>query len=330
MISENYMTRPQKRERSRSRIMLVIMLVFIFLYSGCDNTHSRGNVANKVPSRISAEAEEDSTKPVVYFGFITRYNPRIMYEEYQPIMDYLSAQTPYRFEIRLGKTYQDAVEFLRDGKVQIASFGAVTYVEAHHGFNAVPILKPLNENGQPYYRSLIVVRKESAIQTLKDLRGKTFAFASVHSTSGNLLPRYNLVKVGITLDDLASYTNLKHHDSVAKSVLAGEYDAGAVKDIIAYKYLAKGLRILHSSGPIPSVPLVVRPDCDPRLIQSVKKALLKIDIRKPEYRQLVSNWNKEFRNGFVETGDADYRVIREMLNAIPGSCGNSCHPVRIF
>ncbi len=279
---------------------------------------------------MSTDTVEDITKPIVYFGFITRYNPRIMYEEYQPIMDYLSSETPYHFEIKLGKTYQDAVKYLREGKVQIASFGAVTYVEAHHGFSALPILKPLNETGQPFYRSLIVVQKESDVQTLEDLQGRTFAFASVHSTSGNLLPRYNLVKVGVTINDLASYINLKHHDSVAKAVLSGEYDAGAVKDIIAYKYLAKGLRILHSSEPIPSVPLVVRPDCDQEMVKAVKSALLKIDISKTEYKQLTSKWNKEFRYGFVETSDADYSLIRDMLNAIPGSCGNSCHPVRTF
>lgn len=310
--------------------MPVAILVFLLLFASCDRTHSRKSYANKVNPQIQIEGLNDTTKPVIYFGFITRYNPRIMYEEYQPIMDYLTTETPYRFEIRLGKTYQDAVSFLRDDKVQIASFGAVTYAEAHHEFGALPIIKPLNEAGQPYYRSLIVVRKESPIQTLKDLRGKTFAFASVHSTSGNLIPRYNLVKAGITINDLASYINLKHHDSVAKAVLSGEYDAGAVKDIIAYKYMAKGLRVLHSSEPIPSVPLVIKPDCNPRLIKAVKEALLKIDIRKPEYQQLVSKWNKEFRYGFMEAADSDYSVIRDMLNAIPGSCGNSCHPVRTF
>ena len=324
------MTKLQKYFGLKYRTLPIITLVLTLLFSGCDNTHSREDSVHQVSSQMSKDAMEDTTKPIVYFGFITRYNPRIMYEEYQPIMDYLSSETPYRFEIKLGKTYQDAVQFLQDSIVQIASFGAVTYVEAYHGFGAVPILKPLNEAGKPYYHSLIVVRKESDAQTLEDLKGRTFAFASVHSTSGNLLPRYNLVKVGITINDLASYINLKHHDSVAKAVLSGEYDAGAVKDIIGYKYLAKGLRILHSSEPIPSVPLVVRPDCDPKLIQAVKGALLKIDIRKTKYKQLVSNWNKEFRYGFVETKNADYSLIRDMLNAIPGSCGNSCHPARAF
>ncbi len=275
----------------------------------------------------------DSTtvaKPIVYFGVISRYNPRIMFEEYQPIMDYLTRETEYKFELKLGKTYEDAVEFLKTGKVQIASLGAVTYLEAHARFGAVPILRPLNQLGKPYYRSILVVRNESPIKSLAELKGHSLAFASIHSTSGNLIPRYYLAVAGIHLRDLSAFENLKHHDSVAKAVLMGKFDAGAMKDIIAYKYLDKGLRILYASDPIPSVPLVVRPDYDPRIVAAVKKALLKIDPHDPATQKMLSTWNAEFRHGFVETSDKDYAGIRNMLNDIPRRCGNSCHPVMTF
>ncbi len=320
-----------KRIYSQTVLFNVTIIILLFSLSGygCKSEHSsKDHLENTKIDSTNAQKSPD--KPIVYFGFITRYNPRIMYEEYQPIVDYLSRETPYRFEIKLGKSYQDAVEFLKNGDVQIGSFGAVTYVEAHFGFGAIPILKPLNKYGEPFYRSLIVVRDESDIRSLEDLNGRSFAFASVHSTSGNLIPRYNMAKVGVSIKNLKNYINLKHHDSVAKAVLSGEYEAGAVKDIIGNKYLSKGLRILHESEPIPSVPLVVRADCDPKLIESVKRALLKIDITQTEYRQLVSNWNEEFSYGFAETSDEDYSIIRNKLNAIPGSCGNACHPLRSF
>lgn len=79
-------------------------------------------------------------------------------------MDYLSRETPYHFELKLGKTYEDAVNFLETGQMQMASLGAVTYLEAHARFNAVPILRSLNEDGQPFYRSLLVMRAESPVQ----------------------------------------------------------------------------------------------------------------------------------------------------------------------
>ncbi|NQU66460.1 MAG: phosphate/phosphite/phosphonate ABC transporter substrate-binding protein [Candidatus Marinimicrobia bacterium] len=302
------------------------MVSSYFFYS-CDQSATTDQIKTETKTSINVMIEPLDT---VYFGFITRYNPRIMYEEYQPIMDYLSRETPYLFEIKLGKTYQDAVNYLENDIIQIASFGAVTYVEAHSKYGAIPILKPLNSEGEPNYRSLIVVRKDSDILNLKDLKNRTFAFASVHSTSGNLVPRYTLAGVGLTLENLSDYKNLKHHDSVAKAVLSGEYDAGAMKDIVAYKYLEKGLRILDISDAVPSVPFVIKSDLDSTIVKYITKALLKIDVNVPEYQTLVSNWNPEFRYGFTETQDADYQIVRDMLNAIPGSCGNTCHPGLFF
>ena len=322
------MSRP-KRKNSAFPIFFIscaFLLIDIFINIGCGQKGAPA-FSDPQPAKIDSTSIE---KPIIYFGVISRYNPRIMFEEYQPIMDYLSSETPYRFELKLGKTYEDAVEFLKTGRVQIASLGAVTYLESHARFDAVPILRPLNAEGKPYYRSNLIVRTESDIRSLEDLKGRSVAFASVHSTSGNLIPRYYLAMAGIHLKDLGSFKNLKHHDSVAKAVLSGKFDAGVVKDIIANKYLDKGLRILYASAPIPSVPLVVRRDCDPAIISAVKSALLKIDPQDPQTKKRLSTWNAEFQHGFVETSDKDYEGIRKLLNEIPSRCGNSCHPSMNF
>ena len=309
-----------------ARIIRFALGICFFLI-GC------GQAADSEPSGIPlpvARPSQVEAKPVVYFGVTSRYHPVVMYEEYQPIMHYLTSQTPYRFELKLGRTYEDAVEYLRQGEVQIASLGAVTYIEAHALFGAVPILRTLNKNGEPFYRSIIVARKDSDVKVLSDLKGRTFAFASVHSTSGNLFGRCVLEQAGVHVDDLYRYTNFKHHDQVAKAVLTRQYVAGSVKDIVAYRYQPKGLRFLHISDPIPSVPLVVRPDIPEALTHAVKAALLRLDRHDPEHQRMMAEWNEEFKYGFVEATDADYEPIRTMLNTIPESCGRSCHPVHRF
>lgn len=300
-------------------LSICLLLLFVSCKGSSTHTAEKENIAYNYPTN------SDSLN-TIYFGFITRYNPRIMYQEYQPIMDYLSSKTPYHFEILLGKTYLDAVDHLKRDLVQISSFGAVTYIEADAKFNVMPILKPLNENGTAYYKSLIVVRDDSEIQQIADLHGRSFAFASHHSTSGYLIPSYELLKNGIPLEDLSDYSNLKHHDSVAKAVLSGEYDAGAVKDIIGLRYLEKGLRVIHKSNPIPSVPLVVKENLDVEIISAIKAALLSIDINNRENAKIIQNWNSEFKYGFTEAKDSDYHQIREMINGVPETCGNGCHP----
>ncbi len=274
---------------------------------------------------VSAGVAEQPSKPVIRFGVIPRYNPVVMYKRYQPIMDYLTKNTPYHFELKISRDYPEAVRYLKDGVTQISSLGDVTFTEASTLYGAIPILKPLNQDGVPYYRSAIIVPNHSPLKSLKDLKDKTLVFGSPHSTSGNLIPRYMLWNSGIKLQDLALFTNLKHHDAVAKAVLKGQYDAGAVKDVIAKKYMNYGLRVLAYSDPLPSVPFVVRKEASPEFIKAVKQALLKLDRNNPEHKKIMATWDDEFKYGFAEANSDDYRMIFGMIRNIPTGCGIGCH-----
>lgn len=264
-------------------------------------------------------------KPVIYFGVIPRYNPLVMYKRYQPIMDYLTSETPYRFELKISKDYTEAMRFLQQGVTQISSLGDVTFAEAHLSYQAMPILKPLNGSGSPYYRSAIIVKSDSSLKSIRDLKGKTVAFGPPLSTSGNLIPRYLLWDNGIPLQQLKAFANLKHHDAVAKAILKGQYDAGAVKDVVAEKYKPHGLRILAWSAPLPSVPLVVRKETPPEVIQAITGALLKLDRNNPAHKAMMKTWDDEFCYGFAPAKIEDYTRIFTMIRNIPRGCGIGCH-----
>ena len=305
-------------------IFILFLLSVIFSVSNSCKQKKIEKNEDTTPIFLPAKNEE-SKKKVIKFGVISRYNPMVMYENYQPIMDYLTVNTPYKFELKLGATYQETEDNLHYGTTDIASLGAVTFVDCNIKFNAKSILRPKTKNGDTFYRSIIITREDSTIHSIKDLKGKSFAFASIKSTSGNLIPRYYLLNHGIKLEDLKSYTNLSHHDSVAQAVLKGEYDAGAVKDVIAYKYKPKGLRFIAHSDPIPSVPITVRKDVDPEMVEAVKKALLKLDPKRPSDREIMKNWDEEFKYGFVEAHNDDYKNIKDLILDIPRVCGKNCH-----
>jgi len=264
-------------------------------------------------------------KPLIRFGVIPRYNPLVMYKRYQPIMDYLTENTPFRFELKISKDYPEAVRFLQQGVTQVSSLGDVTFAEANTQYAAIPILKPRNKDGIAFYRSAIIVRVDSPLKNIKELRGKTMAFGSPHSTSGNLIPRYLLWDNGVGLRDLKSFTNLQHHDAVAKAILKGQFDAGAVKDVVAEKYKSHGLRILAWSAPIPAVPLVVRKDAPPDVVKTLTAALLKLDRANPAHQKMMQTWDDEFRNGFAPASKDDYQGIFRMIRDIPHGCGVGCH-----
>lgn len=116
----------------------------------------------------------------------------------------------------------------------------------------------------------------------------------------------------MTIKDLSHYINLKYHDSVAREVLRGNFEAGAVIDSVAYRLKDRGLKIISVSEPIPGLPIVVRGDAPAALINAVKNALLSLDYKNMEHKKILEQWDEEFKYGFAEANDADYNSIRKM------------------
>lgn len=264
-------------------------------------------------------------KPLVYFGVGLRYHPITMYERYQPMVDYLTRNTPYKFVLKISRDYKETIQFLLDGKTDVASIGDGGLMNALLVSGAVPIVKPLNAMGKPYYRSCVIVPTDSPIRSLQDLKGKKMAFGYHHSTTGNLIPCWLLLSKGLKISDLGSVTSLRHHSDVARAVLKGEYQAGFVKEPIALRFQKKGLRVIAYSDELPSIPLIVRPDAPKELVKAITAALVKLDRRNPQHLKMMENWDIEYQNGFVPATAADYRVLTQMFKSIPYGCGTGCH-----
>jgi len=256
------------------------------------------------------------SKEIIQFGFCPKYELQTMNQYYQPFIDYLNQTTAYRFKINLSPFYQETIGRVRQGETPIASCGPVPYLKAREKFNVAPILRTLNKDGTPYYRGIIITRENSPILNLQDLKGKSFAFAQEWSTTGHILPRYHLLKSGILLKDLKQYSFFRNHDFVVEAILNGEFDAGAVKDIVAYKYQKKGLRFIYLTDLVPTVPIFVGANAPVDMVRSVKAALLKLNPKDPKHQKIMAGWDEEVKYGFIETFDSDYDPIRKILDLL--------------
>ncbi len=270
--------------------------------------------------------KSESEKKTIYFGAIPRDNPRIMYEGYQPLLDYLSEKTPYRYELVLKKNYEETVEAMGRGEMDIAILGPLTYLEVRKKYGAYCILRPRASNGKGTYRSVIIKRKGSPIKTLSDLKGKSFSFSDYKSTSGNLIPRYMLAEKGIHLRELKSYKNFDYQESVVKAIVRGEFDAGGVKDSVARKYGRLGIEIVAISGEIPTGPVVVRKGLPEKIVKDIEEALLDLGSENTDSNGIINRLNEELKNGFMKASDNDYEGIRRRINDAHGGCGKGCHP----
>lgn len=258
---------------------------------------------------LSPRASQTLEKPRVGFCVNLVNSPLAMYKRYQPLMDYLTKHTPYQFELVLSRNNREALQSFNKGKARLAWLDDLAFTEAHEKYRAIPILKPLNSDGEPIVRSVVIVPAKSSIRSIKDLRGKRVVFGPNHSATGNLFPRILLWRNGIELSDLLSYKNVRNSAEVIKAVLTGTGDAGAVVDTVADKYTHLGLRILARSEPFPSSPILARSDESEAFINAVSSALLALDRNNPQHEQQMNKWDPSLRYGFTRAQLTDYQQM---------------------
>lgn len=171
-------------------------------------------------------------------------------QSFTPLTNYLSEKLGQSVVLRIGKDYQTHIDAIGNDAVDIAYMGPVPYVQLRERYGERPLLARQQIGTSPVFHGKIFVRADSAIRTLGDLAGKRFAFGEPHSTMSHLVPRYLLWQAGITVDKLASHKFVGDHVNVALGVLAGDFDAGAVKEDVYFAYEPRGLRAIATSQPI--------------------------------------------------------------------------------
>ncbi len=249
---------------------------------------------------------------IVYFGVISRYSPRSIISGYDPLMKYLSDNTPYTFKLKLSRNYLETVNQLAEGIIDFASLGNYTYINAHRSYGVRCIAMPINKVGSLKNYDDIIVKQDSPAQSLEDLRGNSFAFASKQSFS-SWMGIWMLKDAGVSIEQLSRYEHHSYHDLVAEKVLRGDFDAGIVKTIVAEKYAPLGIRTLSRSPAIPSVPLVAAPHVDTARVRIVQQALLEL-VSLIETDQIdTKGWDAEVANGFMAGNDTLYNFPRQIL-----------------
>jgi phosphonate transport system substrate-binding protein len=236
-----------------------------------------------------------------------------MFGKYQPLVDYLGRQTPWRFELDLSPTYQETVARLCDGRTQLAYVGPYTYLRAADACGARPIVR-LNTARRATYRSYIMVREDSAFRTLKDLRGKTIAFGARLSTSAHLMPRGMLIDAGVRPGIDIGCRFYGHHDQAARAVLIGEVAAAGIRDLTGDRFKTRGLRVLAVSPAIPNFPFIVKPETPSAVVDALVKAFVDTPGRDPAVKEMMASWDAELADGFSLVSAEEYRPV-ELLAA---------------
>lgn len=255
--------------------------------------------------------------PAPSLGFVSVYNPRLMFLKYQPVVDELAAATGRAWKLVIVPSYERLVQDLCSGKLTGAYLGPFAYVRAHAACGAVPVVK-LATDGKPTYRGLILVRADSPLHSLADLAGKRFGFGPPMATASYLEARAMLEDAGLHPGVDVACRHYAHHEEAARAVLLGEVDACGVKDIVGEKYTRRGLRVLARTEEIPSFLLALGPRSDPALREELLRALVLLPGQEPGVAETIRGWDEELAGGFLPASDAEYEPVRRLAMRLFG------------
>jgi len=141
--------------------------------------------------------------------------------------------------LKVSYSYQDLVDQFVEGKVQVAYFGGLTYLQASAATPTAPLVQRQRDTN---FRSYFIVRATEGVESIQGLRGLAFAFGSRSSTSGHLMPRHFLREHGIDpkKDFLGQPEFSGAHDQTVQRVLSGKADAGVLNSAIFNRLIQEG------------------------------------------------------------------------------------------
>ena len=279
--------------------------------STLENLHKDSELLKTEMERFKFSEEKDV---VLKFGVVPLESPAVMSKKLSPLIDYLSKKLGKKMELKVALDFEGAMKDMGQNITQLCYMTPSTYVEANRKNNVKVLVKALRA-GKPYHHSVIITRADSDITSIGDLRGRTFAFGDMKSTSSHIMPRSMLKDAGIDIEDLQYYNYLGHHDDVAKAVMKGDFDAGGVMEAIAYRFKDQGIRFLQLSDEIPEFNICYHPSVDERTLSLIKTALISLNVSTPEGAAILKSIDKDY-TGFVEADDSDYDSIRQKMSKL--------------
>ncbi|WP_349617003.1 putative selenate ABC transporter substrate-binding protein [Azotobacter salinestris] len=242
--------------------------------------------------------------------------PTELLRKFKPLGAYLEKELGMPVKFVPVADYAAVVEALAADRVDLAWLGGFTFVQTRlKTGNAIPLVQ--REQDEKFTSKFISA--DANVKSLQDLKGKTFAFGSVSSTSGSLMPRYFMLKDGIKPEAFFSRVAYSGaHDATVAWVQSGKVDAGVLNASVWDKLVAAGkvdtdkVKVFATTPTYYDYNWTVRGSLDPELTAKIKKAFLALDPAKPEHKEIL---DLQAASRFIETKPENYQGIEEAARA---------------
>jgi phosphonate transport system substrate-binding protein len=243
---------------------------------------------------VVAKKTSETRKTTLVLGAVY-HSPKIKYQILKPIVDYAASRLKdlgiEKGSILIAKSNAQMVQYLREGKVDWVTETPISGVYFNKKTGAELVLRKWKK-GVGEYHTVFFARKDSGINSLKDLIGKKIAFGDPGSTSSFYVPMGTLLQQKFDLVELSSIRATPPKNKVGYAFAGGEeinisvWVHRKLADVGAFSNLdweskkdnpekfKKNFKIIHQTKPMPRAVELFRKDLDPKIKQRLKHILL--------------------------------------------------------
>ena len=258
--------------------------------------------------------------------FVPTNNDGSMEAKTGPFADYLSEKLGMDVNVTLATDYSTIVEAMASGKVDLGIMPPAAYVQARNLDAAEAILssqlvkydkdteEPIEGEYTSTFKGEVLVKTDSDMESLEDLKGKKIATLSPNSASGYIYPVAEMKDLGIDPLTDCTLTTVNDIPSEMTAVLNGQQDACFVFQGARYVFsskftdydLYKDLKVLYlTDGDIPNDAIAVQPSMDEDLKAQIKDVFLNM-ANDEKGKEAMSLWG---HTGYGEADESAYDTI---------------------
>ena len=267
---------------------------------------------------ISAEVQK---KPIT-IAVLPCTDIVMTFKKFHPLATYLTQKTGLPIRLVVPENLTKFETSLHNGEIDFALQDPHTFLKLSNLFDKDSLLRALNLEGGTTQSGVIIVRNDSGIHKVTDLKGKTVMFGPKFSASKWLAGRLLLEDNGINIEkDLKAYLNGGCCEDIAFNVYLKAVDAGVVCDHFAGEHEdkqkelgidASQIMVIAKTKDVPMKVFSARKGIDKKTIIKVRQALLNLDRHNPDDLKIL--FPTEL-GGFKGYSDGDFGLIRVMMSS---------------
>ena len=223
-------------------------------------------------SLLAATRVNAAEKEVYILSVVPQFTPAEINRSWTPIVEKLSRATGRSFELKVYPNFQQFEAAFLKGEIDLAFLNPYHAVMAKQAQGYIPLLR----DGANPLVGLIIVRRDSPIQSIQELNGKELAFPAPNAFAASLHPRALLAgqeKISIIPRYVSTHSNVYRHVILGEAIAGGGVNNTFKREP---PEVQAQLRVLYETPGVPSHPLVAHPRMPKAVRQAIKNTLLEM------------------------------------------------------